>query len=193
MRSRYSDRVSVIVITLLLISTIISDMHLGNIIEQEKRQQARYNLEQIRHCLDKGLTVMTEIEVFNQCITKSKTSQTGDVYVFDPITKKGIYNTSVDTPLHKKMSFTEDSLGKDSRYGDNVKYLFDDDWEWLEWIYYPEEMTKFAKNNPYIIVQGIQKDEVFARYKAIRLWIFFMIGFVSIILLSTIKITHRRQ
>jgi len=213
MSNRYSDKATVLAIILLLISTVVIDTHMSYLIEQEKRQQARYNLEQVRHCLDKGLPIMAEIEVFNQCISKSRTSQTGDVYVFDPYTLEGIYDTSVDIPLHKQMSFTKESLGqifkdwhsaevaiehiilgKDSKYGDNAKYLFDDDWEWLEWIYYPEEATKaFTNDTPYVIVQGTQRDEIFKRYEGIRFAVFLLISFISLLLLSTIKVTHRRR
>ena len=213
MKSRYSDKITVLVIIALLLSTVIADIHISYLIEQEKRQQARYNLEQIRHCLDIGSPAVDEVELFDQCIGKVKTSQTGDVYVFNPYTLEGVYDTSVDIPLDKKLSFTKDSLGKifsdwstaeiainkivlgkDSKYGDNVKYLFDDDWEWLEWIYYPKEASKtFSRNTPLVIVQGTQKDEVFKRYEVIRFGVFVVVSFLCLLLLSTIRVSHRRN
>lgn len=213
MKNRYSDKITILAVIILLLSTVIVDMHMSHLIEQDKRQQARYNLEQIKNCLDRGLTKSPEAEVFEQCIGKSKTSQTGDVYVFNPFTLDNIYDTSVDIPLNRQLRFTPDSLGliftdwnsaeialkkmtlgKDSKYGDNVKYLFDDDWEWLEWIYYPKEASKaFSKNVPYVIVQGTQKDEVFKRYEVIRLSVFGIISFICLLLLSTVRVSHRGE
>lgn len=213
MYKRANDKLTVIVIVFMLFATIVFDKHMSHIIEQEKRQQARYNLEQVRHCLDVGLPIMTEVEAFHQCIGKSKTSPTGDVYVFNPHTLEGVYDTSVDTPTDKKLKFTKDSLGKvfrdwpsaqiaidkivlgkDSKYGDGVQYMFDDDWEWLEWIYYPEEYSKaFSVGTPYVIVQGIQRDEILGRYANVRMAILICIGLIVLLLLSSITVSHRRR
>ena len=188
-------------VILLVLSFIYSDLTLINSVEFMKRDQARYNLQQVKHCYTANIEVMTQKMAFDVCANKSKTSFTGDVYVLDADTLKFVHETSRDVPREGDLYFTKESvgryfkdwesadkaikimqLGKDSEAGVNNKYNFDGDIEWLEWIYLPNEFGGLDGKR-LIAVQGTQRDEVMNYFDKYRYSGMAMTAFVSFLLL----------
>ena len=196
-RAKISSYKIIFLLSVLLIASIMFNME----IEDSKRIQARYNLNNITYCF-------SELEArgmpFNEystiCTKKSKTSFTGDVYVLDSTTKEFVSETSRDVP-RKALYFTKDSVGKlfydwnsgkealyyilsgkDSEEGLNVSYNFDGSPEWLEWKNYDDK---------YVVVQGIQKDEVMDRFKPLQFFIYMSVLLVIVFIVSTSKRQRR--
>jgi hypothetical protein len=185
MYTRKVDKTNLVIIILIIVLSIIADTMWVKLIENEKRQQARYNLEQIQHCLKYQPKDLSDVSKFYICTSKSRTSPTGDVYVLEIDTLKFVYENSKDIP--QGLYYTKGSvgryfkdwqsaetalhimlLGKDSNSSHNTAYNFDGGTEWLEWKYSPND-THIIKGK-YIIVQGTQKDEVLGNYTYIRLF-----------------------
>lgn len=163
---------------MLIFSFIAMDMLLSKSIEEVKRDQARYNLQQIKYCYIRSIEVMTQKMAFETCTNKSKTSFTGDVFILDADTLQFVHETSRDVPRDGGLFFTKASVGqyfrdwdsaekamktilhgKDSESGVDVFYNFDGDTEWIEWKYLPNEFGGLDGKR-LIAVQGTQKDEV---------------------------------
>lgn len=159
----------------LLLCTMIFTSVVSVIIQLDYRQQARYNLEQVRTCLNSTNPYITVNKAFDVCTSKSRTTTTGDIYILNGETLEFVHENSNDVP--KQLYFTKDSVGqyfkdwnsakkalvyltsgKDSDSSYSTGYNFDGDTEWLEWINYVHD------NKWYIIVQGIQKDEALRLY-----------------------------
>jgi len=190
-RSTYKLYIAIV----LLLSAIVIDVSMRITIENQKRIQARYNLEQIEFCLN-SMVDTNIVGALTVCTSKCRTSETGDVFTFDLDTGEVVYDVSRDVPLGEKFYFNDDNIdklwynadsgkaamywlesGKDSTYGMNIWYNYDGEPEWLEWINYERDGKK------YVIVQGTQQDEVFDDYAVIRygfLVIMFMSAFVLI-------------
>lgn len=209
MQVRFSDRVAGIVIVVLLFSSIVFDRTMTYTIEEDKRQQARYNLEHVNYCFHSARSHFGMEEALRICTTDVRTTHTGDVYVLDFNTLEFVFENSTDVP-NGNLYFTEESvgkhfkdwptgeaardlmlLGKDSEPGLNSWYQFDSGVEWLEWKIIPHLYVE--NQNKYVIVQGIQKDEVYERYKYIRILAFSIITLVVLLLLSSIRVRHRRD
>ena len=188
-------------VILLVLSFIYSDLTLTNSVEAMKRDQARYNLQQVKHCYIANIEVMTQKMAFDACTNKSKTSFTGDVYILNADTLKFVHETSRDVPRDGDLYFTKESvgqyfkdwesanraikimqLGKDSEAGVNNSYNFDGDVEWLEWIYLPNEFGDLDGKR-LIAVQGTQKDEVMNYFSYYRYGCMVMTAFMSFLLL----------
>ena len=165
-----------------IILAISVDILLKLSIEDFGRQQARYNLQQIKYCYSRASKKMELIAALETCTAKARVGFSGDVYVLDADTKEFIIENSSDVP-NGAMYFTEDSvgkyfnnwetaetamkqimLGKDSDESTKVSYLFDNDIEWLEWKYL-SDATKFTEDKKLIVVHGVQSDEVFEHFK----------------------------
>lgn len=164
---------AILIVANFIISNIILER---KSIMEMKRDQARYLLKQVKYCYTNVLELTSLDRTLSICTDKSRTSYTGDVYVLNSETLEFIHETSRDIPRNKKVYFTKDSvgkefrdwesakkaldlmlLGKDSEPGVNASYQFDDDVEWIEWIYLPDDSSI---TNRMIVVQGIQRDEV---------------------------------
>ena len=176
--------------TMVFTSIVAIDMQL------EHRKQARYNLEQVKTCLNSINPFLSLHKSFETCTKDSRTSTTGDIYVLDGETLEFVHENSNDVP--RELYFTKDSVGKyfkdwnsvkealvyitsgkDSDNTYNTSYNFDGDTEWLEWVNY------IHKDRWYIIVQGTQKDEVLNNYRYITYLIYlgvFLISFACIVL-----------
>lgn len=195
------------VVILLVLSFICSDLTLTNSVEAMKRDQARYNLQQVKYCYIANIEVMTQKMAFDVCTNKSKTSFTGDVYILDADTLKFVHETSRDVPRDGDLYFTKESvgqyfrdwesanmaikimqLGKDSEAWVNNKYNFDGDIEWIEWIYLPNEFGGLDGKR-LIAVQGTQKDEAMNYFSGYRYGDMAMTAFVSFLLL----VEHSRR
>ena len=190
----------------IIVVAISSDVLLRFSIEDNARQQARYNLQQIKYCYSRASKVMDIIATLETCTAKSRVGFSGDVYVLDADTKEFIVENSSDVPSGS-MHFTKDSvgkyfedwntaniaikqimLGKDSEVDTKVAYLFDSDIEWLEWKYLPDA-TKYTNDRRLIVVHGVQSDEVFEHLRLLE-----RIGFLFAgILVFFLLVSHNIQ
>jgi len=120
--SQYTVK-NIVIVALIVLCTVSIDITWKFFLENSARIQARYNLEQVKVCVndlllrdDKGrLTRYRTIsdneitEALKTCARKMRISPTGDVFAFDLSTKKFVFDPSLDCYLpHKKM--TEDSI-----------------------------------------------------------------------------------
>lgn len=115
------------------------------------------------------------------CTGKVSIGTTGDVYVLDHTTLEFVVENSSDVPQH--LYFTYESvgqyfydwksgeialqiilMGKDSSINNNASYKFDKKTEWLEWVYLPDNTIN---QNNYIVVHGVQSDEVLEEFMSI--------------------------
>jgi len=171
--SRRWVRLSIIVGTIMLMSYSFMDSF-EKYEETTKREQARYNLEHITSCVEKGSKKGVKgRDLWEMCTHNVRTSQTGDVYILDEKSYEFVYDNSNDVPS-KKLAFTRSSVGSlfvdwesglaarkimtagtDSSSSSRISYNFDGSPEWLEWKTWEHNGRK------YVIVQGIQADEVY--------------------------------
>lgn len=193
-----------LIVLMLVTGTIMYDASTVYNIEQTKREQARDNLQNIKHCLYMVEPDMDRRKSLETCVAKSKISFTGDAYVLDVNTLEFIYDPSKDVPIVGPVYFTKESvgqyfedwesghkalkvmlLGKDSRKDIDAFYYFNDSPEWLEWVYLPDEYGAL-----YLIVQGIQKDEVMTRFNFSRYTWF---GLILITCICLLALNSRRR
>ncbi len=178
--------------------------------EDTKREQARYNLEHVVHCLnttdamlDSNVKGNHEIApgLWDACTKNVRTSTTGDVYVLRLRDFKFIHDTSNDVPTNP-LFFTEKSIGElfkdwpsglsarnlmtsgtDSTSSSKVSYNFDGSPEWLEWKVWKHEKEQF------VIVQGTQADEVYKGLAGITyLYYTFMLVIVMVLVMEVATI-----
>ena len=197
------------VATFLIALFIALDLLLKQTVEDMKRDQARYNLQQIQYCYIRNIEVMTQKMAFETCTNKSKTSYTGDVYILDADTLEFVHETSRDVPRMKNMYFTKESvgqyfrdwesaadsiriiqLGKDSEKGVDASYNFDGDKEWLEWKFLPSEFGGLDGRR-LIAVQGTQRDEVLKYWNTYRY--LYMVGTALVVFLLLAENSRRRE
>ena len=183
-----------------IILAISSDILLKLSIEDFGRQQARYNLQQIKYCYNRTSKEMDLVTALETCTAKARVGFSGDVYVLDAETKEFVVENSSDVP-NGAMYFTKESvgkhfndwstadsaikkilLGKDSEEGSKVSYLFDNSVEWLEWKYLPDA-TKYTNDRKLIVVHGVQSDEIFAHFGALEKAGFIFAGILVFFLL----------
>ena len=196
----------------IIVLAISSDVLLRFSIEDNARQQARYNLQQIKYCYSRVSKVMDMIPALETCTAKSRVGFSGDVYVLDADTKEFVVENSSDVP-NGAMYFTKDSvgkyfnswetaetamkqitLGKDSDVSTKVSYLFDKDVEWLEWKYLPDA-TKFTDGRKLIVVHGVQSHEVFEHFRLLERIGFLFAGMLVFILLvlHNVQISYKNR
>ena len=185
---------------LVIILAISSDILLKLSIEDFGRQQARYNLQQIKYCYNRTSKEMDLVTALEMCTAKARVGFSGDVYVLDAETKEFVVENSSDVP-NGAMYFTKESvgkhfndwstadsaikkilLGKDSEEGSKVAYLFDNSVEWLEWKYLPDA-TKYTNDRKLIVVHGVQSDEIFAHFGVLEKVGFIFAGILVFFLL----------
>ena len=185
---------------LVIILAISSDILLKLSIEDFGRQQARYNLQQIKYCYNRTSKEMDLVTALEICTAKARVGFSGDVYVLDAETKEFVVENSSDVP-NGAMYFTKESvgkhfndwstadsaikkilLGKDSEEGTKVAYLFDNSVEWLEWKYLPDA-TKYTNDRKLIVVHGVQSDEIFAHFGVLEKVGFIFAGILVFFLL----------
>lgn len=203
---RRSGHSGIALAVFVIVLAIASDILLKLSIEDFGRQQARYNLQQIKYCYSRASKEMSLIATLETCTAKARVGFSGDVYVLDADTKEFIIENSLDVPSWA-MYFTKDSvgkyfsnwetaetamkqimLGKDSDESTKVSYLFDKDIEWLEWKYLPDA-TKFTEDKKLIVVHGVQSDEVFEHFKLLE-----RIGFLFAgVLVFFLLVSHNIQ
>ena len=183
-----------------IILAISSDILLKLSIEDFGRQQARYNLQQIKYCYNRTSKEMDLVTALEICTAKARVGFSGDVYVLDAETKEFVVENSSDVP-NGAMYFTKESigkhfndwstadsaikkilLGKDSEEGSKVTYLFDNSVEWLEWKYLPDA-TKYTNDRKLIVVHGVQSDEIFAHFGVLEKVGFIFAGILVFFLL----------
>lgn len=189
-----------------IILAISADILLKLSIEDFGRQQARYNLQQIKYCYDRTSKEMDLVTALEICTAKTRVGFSGDVYVLDVDTKEFIIDNSSDVPSGV-LYFTKDSvgeyfnkwetaeaaishimLGKDSDESTKVSYLFNKEVEWLEWKYLPEA-TKYIEGRKLIVVHGVQSAEMFEYFKLLE-----RLGFLSAgILVFFLLVLHNKH
>jgi hypothetical protein len=178
-----------IAIVVLIAMMMIVDFNIVHTAEKCVRKQANYKLEQMVVCLDETLKHVDRSTALQTCMSRSRTTHTGDAYALDAYTLEFLYDASNDTTKIGPLYFTEESvgkffqdwksaekflytltLGKDSDMSPNMHYRFDDADEWLEWKYYPSDMTRDYDKPKWILVQGAQSDEVLRNFSTTR-WV----------------------
>lgn len=195
-----------------IILAISSDILLKLSIEDFGRQQARYNLQQIKYCYNRTSKVMDMIPALETCTAKSRVGFSGDVYVLDADTKEFVVENSSDVP-GGAVHFTKESvgkyfedwntaniaikqimLGKDSEVDTKVAYLFDSDIEWLEWKYLPDA-TKYTNDRRLIVVQGVQSNEAVEQFRVLEIIGFLFAGMLVFILLvlHNVQISYKNR
>ena len=197
---RRSGHSGIALAVFVIVLAIASDILLKLSIEDFGRQQARYNLQQIKYCYNRTSKEMDLVTALEICTAKARVGFSGDVYVLDAETKEFVVENSSDVP-NGAMYFTKESvgkhfndwstadsaikkilLGKDSEEGTKVAYLFDNSVEWLEWKYLPDA-TKYTNDRKLIVVHGVQSDEIFAHFGVLEKVGFIFAGILVFFLL----------
>ena len=195
-----------------IVLAIASDVLLKLSIEDFGRQQARYNLQQIKYCYGRSSQKMELIATLETCTAKSRVGFSGDVYVLDADTKEFVIENSSDVPSGA-IYFTKESvgkyfkdwdtadiaikqvmLGKDSEVDTKVAYLFDNDIEWLEWKYLPDA-TKHTNDRRLIVVQGVQSNEAIEQFRVLERIGFLFAGILVFMLLvqHNVQISYKNR
>ena len=142
------------------------------------------------------------------CAREMKVTTTGDMFAFNLRTLDFVFDPSLDCYVEGGKKMTADSecgLHQDPEkckkvmkemlggYDSDIHKLnwwkFDDAREYLEWTILPNENTGFdgvqrggiLKPNQVLLAQGVQEDELWARYSGFRI-IVYGIGLLSIII-----------
>ena len=209
---RRSGHSGIALAVFVIVLAIASDILLKLSIEDFGRQQARYNLQQIKYCYSRASKKMELIAALETCTAKSRVGFSGDVYVLDADTKEFIIENSLDVPSGA-MYFTKESvgkyfkdwntadtaikqimLGKDSEVGNEVAYLFDNDIEWLEWKYLPDA-TKYTNDRRLIVVQGVQSNEAVKQFRVLERIGFLFAGILvfMLLVLHNVQISYKNR
>lgn len=150
-----------------------------------------------------------EIEkALKTCAREMKVTSSGDMFAFSLRTTEFVFDPSLDCYVEGGKKMTADSecvLHQDPEkckqvmkemlggYDSDVSKLnwwkFDSAREYLEWTILPNETMGFdgvqrggiLKPNQVLLAQGVQEDELWARYSGFRM-IVYGIGFLSIII-----------
>ena len=142
------------------------------------------------------------------CAKKSLTTPTGDVFAYDLKTLDFVFDPSLDCyveggkkmtadsecSIHKDPSMCKKAMvflnsGYDSDIHMRTWWQFDNAREYLEWVVIPsidrgfDGIVRGANFKPHqvVVVQGVQEDELWARYRGFRA-IVYAIMFLSIII-----------
>lgn len=156
-------------------------------------------------------TKITNVEIekaLKTCAREMRVTQTGDMFAFNLRTLDFVFDPSLDCYVDggKKMTAeSECALHQDPEkckevmkamlggYDSDIHKLnwwkFDNAREYLEWTILPNEQMGFdgvqrggiLKPNQVLLAQGVQEDELWARYSGFRM-IVYGIGFLSIII-----------
>ena len=193
-----------------VIFTIITCIILHQVLlvaeENQARQQARDNLKQIKFCYVSLIKTRTFNEAANICTAKVRIGTSGDVYILNMETKEFVFENSDDVPSN--MFFTKESvgeyfyswtsgelalnkmlLGKNSTIFDKVSYQFNEEPEWLEWIYLPDDVK--GLEDRLIAVQGVQAEEIREYYRTVEYMLFGTTGLAIFVLLILYKQNER--
>lgn len=171
-------------------SVVILDTSWAYFLEQHERQKAREMLSLIKTCVydQKEGELADKIAV---CAYDKKTTPTGDVFAYNLITRKYVYESSVDFEVEGEPVISESGmcqihsrpdlciaglktidLGYDSSPTTRLSWQFDDSTEFLEWIIFPSEYRgihgklrgSLVQPEQVAIVIGIQEDELKAGF-----------------------------
>ena len=153
------------VVGLIVLSTVVIDAVWSYSLESSARTQARYNLEQIKVCVNDLTVVGTNEElekILKTCARKSRVSPTGDVFAYDMGSREFVFDPSLDCFVEGGKFMTVESectlhsdpeqcaralavlgQGYDSDEHTRLSWKFDDSEEYLEFKILPEEMLGF--------------------------------------------------
>lgn len=148
------------------------------------------------------------------CAREMRTTPTGDMFAFDLRTKEFIFDPSLDCfieggkfmtiesecSLHNDKELCKDVLKEmSSGYNSDIHKMtfwkFDGAKEYLEWVILPSEQIGFdgvergglLKPKQVLLAQGVQEDEIWARYSHFRMTLH-TLGFLSIIFILLLDI-----
>ena len=201
---RKTNNVFLLMAITIAVCTIIISVVLRSSVEVNSRQQAVYNLEQIKYCYENTSRVLSSDKAQKVCTAKVKVGFTGDVYVLDADNLNFLVENSLDVP--SDISFTKEAvggyfydwdsaenalrtikLGKNSSPEVRVQYSFNKAPEWLEWKYLPDDVNDGGAK--VIAVHGVQSSEAYRNFSTVEYLIFGLNGLVVFILL----ILHKLQ
>lgn len=159
---KYSNK-TVAVIFLIIFCTVAIDTSWQFYLEKSAREQAQYNLKQVRVCTN-DLLVNDVVDndsvekALKTCAREMRVSPTGDMFAFDAVTKVFIFDPSLDCfveggklmtiesecSLHKDKEACKTVLntiasGRSSDSQMKAWWKFNDGKEYLEWIVLPNE------------------------------------------------------
>ena len=156
-------------------------------------------------------TRITNVEIekaLKTCAREMKVTSSGDMFAFNLRTTEFVFDPSLDCFVAGGKKMTADSVcvlhqdpekckevmkemlgGYDSDIHKLNWWKFDDAREYLEWTILPSEKVGFdgvyrggiLKPNQVLLAQGVQEDELWARYSGFRI-IVYGVGFLSIII-----------
>lgn len=208
-RGRVVNYLKIYASIFIIFMTLLSDIILNAIVEEGKRQQARYNIEHSITCFKRYESNHGLLDVFGikMCIDNQRTSNTGDMYVLDMKDLQFVYDPSNDVPKNERLYFTKESVGKyfsewdtatnslshitsgnSSNEYSRVSYNFDGSTEWLEYSPYI-----LSNGDMYVLIQGIQKDEALEIFFYYRVFIGASVFLYVLWLLTTSFSTRRRE
>ena len=200
-RGRFVNKAKIYAAMFIVVALLVTDLMLRVHIEDGKRQQARYNLEHSIACLHDYEIAHNGVDrqAFKHCTYKQRTSTTGDMYVLDMDTMEFVYDGSTDIPVGENLYFTKESIGKyfkewntavkakrlmqsgnSSTYSTNAWYNYDGATEWVEFTTYTT-----MENKKYIVVQGVQEDEVLSNFHYLRMLVGMLVSGYVLWLLAT--------
>lgn len=118
------EKIAIVVVILITLMTIVVDSVWKVNLERSVRQQARYNLQQIKSCMNDLLLTdkfvrykPLKIEITNDdveralktCARDMKTSATGDVFAFDLKSLNFVFDPSLDCYVEGGKQMTKES------------------------------------------------------------------------------------
>lgn len=169
---RYSSS-RVFILMLIVISTVMIDVTWKVYVEQNVRQVARYNVENIRSCVNTIVlgsnqneyrqVTNAELELaLKTCAQKTRVTDTGDEFAVDLRSLDFVFDPSLDCyveggkkmtadsecTLHKDQEICRETIpavmsGYDSTDHSNIWWKFNNSREYLEWVVVPDETRGF--------------------------------------------------
>lgn len=157
------------------------------------------------------------------CAGKARTTPTGDAFAFDTKTLDFVFDPSLDCYVEGGKKMTVDSectlhldkvkcakalevmtRGWDSDGTTKLSWQFNSGIEYLEFVVLPEELLGYdnakrgGKEKPHqiVLVQGIQEDELMAKYINFRLLLFTscaVIMFFTLLLAKCAEVNNDRE
>lgn len=173
-----------------LVSVIVLETSWFHYLELHERQRARNLLSNVKECI-----LSTDGDSLNQRFTKCaynvRTTDTGDIFAYNLVTRKYVYESSIDFDVEGEPVISESGmcqihqrpdlcvaglktidLGYDSGPNTQLAWQFDDAYELLEWVIFPSEHMgingkyrgSLTQPQQVAIVLGIQEDELRANF-----------------------------
>jgi len=205
---------ALIAVLCIVVGTVVLDTSWKFYLEDFTRGQARNTLEKVRLCLDdypvEGVDVVDRLSF---CANGVTTTRTGDMFAYSIKTKAFTFDPSLDCYVEGGKTMTPDSIctifndplscaaalkqmdsGYPSDKTSRVKWLFDDSYEWIEWIIYPKNSeSRVGKEVPdqIVIALGTQTDELYEQFTSFKIIIRCLGAFA--IIFTLVNIYFRKE